>query len=136
MFSVERPAREAPSNSIAPVERTVTCAVITSPATAADGFVMPRLDEPVDVAAVQLVVLPAPGGSTHVAISAGSIRYGSGSVLSSRRRPSVQPEPLRVSDQRSPAGVTSGAREAHAAVRAEMRCAVCRVELPAPRARP
>src|SRR5579862_4584684 len=38
---------------IAPVERTVTCAVITSPATAADGFVMPRLDEPVDLAAVQ-----------------------------------------------------------------------------------
>ena len=60
---------------IAPVERTVTCATITSPLTAADGFVMPRLDEPVDVAAVQLDVPPGPTGSTHAAIKTiGSIR--------------------------------------------------------------
>ena len=47
---------------IAPVERTVSCATIASPATAAEGFVIPRLDEPVDVAAVQLVVPPGPAG--------------------------------------------------------------------------
>ncbi len=93
---------------IAPVEFTVTCATITSPATAADGFVMPRLDEPVDVAAVQLVVPPGPAASPHAAMSAiGSIRYGTGRCASSSRSPRIQLDPCRVSDQCAPAGVTS-----------------------------
>ena len=60
---------------IAPVERTVSCATSVSPLTAAEGFAIPRLDEPVDLAAVQLVVPPGPAGSAQAAISAiGSIR--------------------------------------------------------------
>ncbi len=69
---------------------------------------IPRLDEPVDVAAVQLVVPPGPTGSTHAAIrTIGSIRYGTGRRASSSRRPRIQRDPCRSSDQCNPAGVTS-----------------------------
>ena len=77
---------------------------------------MPRLDEPVELAAVQLVVPPGPAGRAQAAISTiGSIRYGTGSVLSSSRRPSVQLERARSSDQRRPAGVTSRPRRSRIA---------------------
>ena len=77
---------------------------------------MPRLDEPVDVAAVQLVVPPGPAARPHAAISAiGSIRYGTGRRESSSRSPRIQLDPCRASDQRAPAGVTSRPRRSRMA---------------------
>ena len=103
----------------------------------------------VDVAAVQLVVPPGPAARPQAAIKAiGSIRYGSGSFWSSRRKASRQSaSPLRSSDQPAVrrhvvsisvedldrqvvAGKPPSVAEADAARRVEVWAAVVRVESP------